>query len=187
MKKIILQSGTYAVDDILQGFDIIEKSSSNVAFVGTCLITHQMYVQFKNGSGYMYSEVDYDTLSAVPTVDSIGRFISSHVVKKFASEKMENALIVSLPPSHEEQAVSRLNRKSQPVEVETLVYDPLKGLNFKSFGDFLDEKVNAAIIIDDPLHPANIKPEDVGEFHTRYADTLAKRHGMDLDNKEPEF
>lgn len=93
MKKIILQSGTYAVDDILQGFDIIEKPSSNVAFVGTCLITHQMYVQFKNGSGYMYSEVDFDTLSAVPAVDSIGKFISSQVVKKFANEKMEKPLI----------------------------------------------------------------------------------------------
>lgn len=94
MKKVTLQSGTYAVDDALQGFDIIEKPSSNVAFVATCMITHQMYVQFKNGSGYMYSEVDYDVLSAVSAVDSIGKFISSQVVKKFESEKMPNALII---------------------------------------------------------------------------------------------
>jgi hypothetical protein len=94
MKKVILESGTYAADDALEGFDIIEKPSSNVAFVATCMITNQMYVQFKNGSGYMYSEVDLDTLSAVTAVDSIGKFISSQVVKKFPSEKMEKALII---------------------------------------------------------------------------------------------
>lgn len=95
MYKVTLQSGTYAVDDALQGFDIIEKPSSNVAFVATCMITNQMYVQFKtgSGSGYMYSEVDLDTLSAVSAVDSIGKFISSKVVKHFPSEKMEKALI----------------------------------------------------------------------------------------------
>lgn len=93
MNKVTLPSGTYAVDDALQGFDIIEKPSSNVAFVATCMITLQMYVQFKNGSGYMYSEVDLDTLSAVSAVDSIGKFISSQVVKHFPSEKMEKSLI----------------------------------------------------------------------------------------------
>jgi hypothetical protein len=93
MNKITLQSGTYAVDDVLQGLDIIEKPSSNVAFVATCMITNQMYVQFKNGSGYMYSEVDLDTLSAVNAVDSIGKFISSQVVKKFPSEKMDKPLV----------------------------------------------------------------------------------------------
>lgn len=93
MYKITLPSGIYAADDALQGFDIIEKPSSNVAFVATCMITNKMYVQFKNGSGYMYSEVDLDTLSAVPAVDSIGKFISSKVVKHFPSEKMEKPLI----------------------------------------------------------------------------------------------
>lgn len=94
MNKVILPSGTYAVDDVLQGFDIIEKPSSNVAFVATCMITNRMYVQFKNGSGYMYSEVDLDTLSAVSAVDSIGKFISSQVVKKFPSEKTGKTLII---------------------------------------------------------------------------------------------
>lgn len=116
MKKVILQSGTYAVDDALQGFDIIEKPSSNVAFVATCMITHQMYVQFKNGSGsgYMYSEVDLDTLSAVNAVDSIGKFISSMVVKKFPSAKREKQLICQI-------------------------------LTMKPIGEFLDEKMAEVI------------------------------------------
>jgi len=96
MNKVNLPSGTYAVDDVLQGFDIIEKPSSNVAFVATCMITNRMYVQFKNGSGYMYSEVDLDTLSAVSAVDSIGKFISSKVVGKFQSAKMDKQLIQPL-------------------------------------------------------------------------------------------
>ena len=94
MRTINLTSGTYAVDPILDGFDIIEKPSSNVAFVGTSMVDHKIYVQFKNGSGYLYSEVDYDTLSFIPAAESIGKFISSKVVKHFPSEKQENALIV---------------------------------------------------------------------------------------------
>ncbi|WP_166664839.1 KTSC domain-containing protein [Pedobacter metabolipauper] len=94
MRTITLTSGTYAVDPILDGFDIIEKPSSNVAFVGTDMLAGKMYVQFKNGSGYIYSEVDADTLSFVPIAESIGKFISSKVVKHFPSVKQENALIV---------------------------------------------------------------------------------------------
>jgi len=94
MKTIIIPSGTYAVDDLLADFEVIEKPSSNVAFVATDIATRQLYVQFKNGSGYMYSDVDLDTLSFVPAAESIGKFISSQVVKKFPSEKMDKALII---------------------------------------------------------------------------------------------
>jgi len=94
MKTIIIPSGTYAVDDLLAVFEVIEKPSSNVAFVATDIATRQLYVQFKNGSGYMYSDVDLDTLSFVPAAESIGKFISSQVVKKFPSEKMDKALII---------------------------------------------------------------------------------------------
>lgn len=93
MKTITLPSGTYAVDPILDGFDIIERPSSNVAFVGTDILAEKMYVQFKNGSGYMYSEVDADIMSAIPAALSIGSFISAYVVKKFPSEKQSWSLI----------------------------------------------------------------------------------------------
>lgn len=111
MKTITLSSGTYAVDPILDGFEIIEKPSSNVAFVGTSMLEHKIYVQFKNGSGYIYSEVDYDTLSFVPIAESIGKFISSKVVKHFPSEKQEKKLIIE---------------------------DALQGLNFVPFTEFAD-------------------------------------------------
>lgn len=98
MKIITLSSGTYAVDPILDGFEIFEKPSSNVAFVGTDMLADKMYVQFKNGSGFMYSEVSADVMSFVPQAESIGKFISSQVVKHFPSEKQEKALIEYLPP-----------------------------------------------------------------------------------------
>lgn len=116
MKTITLPSGTYAVDPILDGFDIIEKPSSNVAFVGTSMLDHKIYVQFKNGSGYMYCEVDYDTLSFVPTAESIGKFISSRVVKHFPSEKLEKTLIVLveviIDDPYSEEKVSEQTRKA---------------------------------------------------------------------------
>lgn len=116
MKTITLDSGTYAVDPILDGFQIIEKPSSNVAFVGISMLDHKMYVQFKNGSGYIYSEVDYDTLSFVPIAESIGKFISSKVVKHFPSEKQENALIefieVIIDDPYSEGEVSEETKKA---------------------------------------------------------------------------
>lgn len=132
MKTITLQSGTYAVDDILHGFEIMEKPSSNVAFTAINIFENQLYVQFKNGSGYMYSEVDVNTLREAETCESIGKFISSMVVKRYVGQKLSWSLI---------------NLKSN------------------------------VILIDDPLNPSNIKPEDVGEFHKYYAETLAKRTG----------
>lgn len=117
MKKITLPSGTYAVDDQLQEFDIIEKPSSNVAFIGIDISTSRMYVQFKNGSGYMYTEVDLDTLSFAPAAESIGKFISQKVVKHFTSEKMEKQLIIQDSYDIENQIQNRLFRKGQSTEI----------------------------------------------------------------------
>lgn len=94
MRTIALPSGTYAVDDILNGFEIMEKPSSNVDFTAINIFENQLYVQFKNSSGYMYSEVDVNTLKEAETCESIGKFISSQVVKKFDNEKLPNALII---------------------------------------------------------------------------------------------
>jgi hypothetical protein len=133
MHKVILQSGTYAVDDALQGFDIIEKPSSNVAFVATCMITNQMYVQFKNSSGYMYSEVDLDTLSAVSAVDSIGKFINSQVVKKFPSEKMEKAMVKKcLEPLYTQEDYENQKRDNEMISQSMAAHG-------KSIFDDLDE------------------------------------------------
>jgi hypothetical protein len=133
MYKVILPSGTHAIDDVLQGFDIIEKPSSNVAFVATCMITLQMYVQFKNGFGYMYSEVDLDTLSAVSAVDSIGKFISSKVVKKFPSEKMEKPLVKKyLEPLYTQEDYENKKRDDEMISQSMAAHG-------KSIFDDLDE------------------------------------------------
>ena len=116
MKTITLPSGTYAVDPILDGFEIIEKPSSNVAFVGVSMLEHKMYVQFKNGSGYIYSEVDYDTLSFVPIAESIGKFVNAKVVGHFQSEKQERPLIefmeVIIDDPYSEGEVSEETKKA---------------------------------------------------------------------------
>jgi len=133
MYKVTLQSGTYAVDDALQGFDIIEKPSSNVAFVATCMITNRMYVQFKNGSGYIYSEVNLDTLSAVSAVDSIGKFISSKVVKHFPSEKIEKPLVKKyLEPLYTQEDYENKKRDDEMISQSMAAHG-------KSIFDDLDE------------------------------------------------
>jgi len=98
MKTITLHSGIYAVDPILDGFDIVERPSSNVSFIAVSMLEHKMYVQFLRGSGYMYSEVDYDTLSFAPKAASLGTFVRAKLVNHFPSNKQEKALIELIPP-----------------------------------------------------------------------------------------
>jgi hypothetical protein len=136
MKTITLPSGIYAVDPILDGFDIIERPSSNVAFVGTDMLADKMYVQFKNGSGYMYYGVDIDTLSFVHNCESIGKFISSKVVKYFPSEKVESSLINRhFEPLYTEQDYDNYKRDNEMIRQSMAahgrsIFDDLDEPNF---------------------------------------------------------
>lgn len=102
MRKVKLPSGDYQVDDQLNDFVVIEKPSSNVAFFASDILRGRLYVQFKNGSGYMYTEMDENIISFAHNCDSIGKFVSSQVVKKFPSEKLDHSLIMPAIDESEE-------------------------------------------------------------------------------------
>lgn len=96
MKPIMLQSGNYVVDDLLNGFEIKQLPSRNVQFIGINVFELSLYVQFLSGSAYLYKDIDMDTLQEADTCESIGKFVSAKIVKKFPAEKQERLLITPI-------------------------------------------------------------------------------------------
>lgn len=86
----------YTIDEKLDNFTIKSKPSSNVAFYG---VNHdaadiQLFVQFKNGSCYIYSGLTQQTLNELNECESIGSFISRNIVGKFKNTKEDNNLVI---------------------------------------------------------------------------------------------
>ncbi|MDQ7947659.1 MAG: KTSC domain-containing protein [Pedobacter sp.] len=95
MKKQIIDGIVYTIDQRIENFSVKSKPSSNVAFFG---VSHdaanvQLFVQFKNGSSYIYSGLNEHVLIDLINADSIGKFVSSSIVGKFPSIKHEGALV----------------------------------------------------------------------------------------------
>lgn len=100
----------YTIDEKLDNFTIKSKPSSNVAFYG---VNHdatdiQLFVQFKNGSCYIYSGLTDQTLKELNECESIGSFISRNIVGKFLNIKCEKSLVMAVIETV--QSVERLNR-----------------------------------------------------------------------------
>jgi hypothetical protein len=90
MRKIVLNNQPVAVDDIIKEFEVMSKESSNVDYYGTD--GTNVFVQFKNGSSYLYTNVTPADIEGMKDAESIGRFIP--VLKKYPTTKYENRLVV---------------------------------------------------------------------------------------------
>ena len=111
MKTIQINGVNHSVDDRISEFTINQKASSNVDFFGTDLINDKFFVQFKNGSCYIYSGLNTDTLRHAHTAESIGKFVVSNVVGKFESEKIVERLVKveTLFTEDDKNLVDRIN------------------------------------------------------------------------------
>jgi hypothetical protein len=90
MKKLTINNQPVTVVELLKDFEIITKDSSNVDYYGTD--GTNVFIQFKNGSSYLYSNVTPADIEAMKQAESIGRFIP--VLKKYPTTKYENRLVV---------------------------------------------------------------------------------------------
>lgn len=93
MKKITLNEVNYLVNPRLEGFTIKQLPSSNVAFHGLNSSTNELFIQFKNGSSYIYKDIDSQTAINLINCESIGKFVSREIVGKFKSEKLEGVMV----------------------------------------------------------------------------------------------
>lgn len=73
MRKIKINNQECKVDEILEGFSIYQKPSSNVQYFGDNGI--DVFVQFKSGS-YIYKGVLKEHIEQMHQAESIGKFIS---------------------------------------------------------------------------------------------------------------
>lgn len=89
MKTINLQGVNYSVNPRLESFNINSIPSKGINFFGSNPQTGSLFIQFKNGGTYIYSGVPQEVKSGLFNADSIGRYVTTNIVGKYASEKLE--------------------------------------------------------------------------------------------------
>lgn len=94
MRKIVVNNQPCTVDEILKDYEILSKESSNVDYYGTD--GKNVFIQFKNGSSYLYLNVTPVDIEDMKMAESIGRFISV-LSKSYQYTKVENRLVVVVP------------------------------------------------------------------------------------------
>lgn len=93
MQTLTFDGKQHEVSSALLGFDFkITPQSSNVKLIGVNRADKELLVSFKTGSQYIYSGVDEETLQAALDAPSIGKFVSSQIVRKFDSVKVTDKL-----------------------------------------------------------------------------------------------
>jgi hypothetical protein len=97
MKTITVKNQEFKVSDVLKGFTIESKPSSNVAFYGMNSETKELFVQFKNGSSYIYRGITNDAAIGLINAESVGKYISRWICGQFLSTKMEGQLVYQDP------------------------------------------------------------------------------------------
>lgn len=90
MRKITINKQQCTVDEILNGYIIAQKPSSNVEFHG--FDGKNIFIQFKNGASYLYLNVEEKDIEEMKKAESIGRFISV-LSKKYTYTKVDHRLV----------------------------------------------------------------------------------------------
>jgi hypothetical protein len=91
MRKIVVNNQPVTVDELLTGYEILCKPSSNVEYYGTNGLN--VFIQFKNGSTYIYLNVSDRDIADMRKAESIGKFIPV-LSKKYQYTKVEKQLVV---------------------------------------------------------------------------------------------
>lgn len=93
MNKVKLNGLMLNVDPRVSSFVIHHRPSSNVDYFGIDKSAGKLFVQFRPGSCYIYSDVPEDILSHAEKAESIGKFISGYIARAFQYVKITDRLI----------------------------------------------------------------------------------------------
>lgn len=93
LKSITLNDKILSIAEVLIPFTIQEKPSSNVAYFGTDIVSNRLFVQFKNGSSYIYKDVPSNLLEEIHTAESVGKYFSQYIAGKFQNVKYAEKLV----------------------------------------------------------------------------------------------
>jgi len=92
-KQFMLNDKTLLLDERIESFQVLSRKSSNVEYFGIQPEHKKLFVQFKNGKSYIYTEVSPEVLQQAVEAESIGKFINSHITKKYISIKIDFRLV----------------------------------------------------------------------------------------------
>lgn len=95
MEQYSIIVSEHIVNEKLQGFELMQKPSSNIDYYGTN--GKDIFVQFQNGNSYIYENVPKETIEEMKSAESIGSFVFKHLAKKFSFKKFELKLVNSKP------------------------------------------------------------------------------------------
>lgn len=93
-----------AVDAQLKDWGASKPNSTMIAFIAVNSPEKKLFIQWPNGTGNIYSDVDMLTLNGIVTATSAGKFFHAAIKDKFESEKITSPLI-SLAPDDDEDYI----------------------------------------------------------------------------------
>lgn len=89
MNTTTFNNHQYKVHDRLAQFNVNSIPSTSISFFGSNPNTGSLFVQFKNGGTYIFSNITNEIRKEMFAAKSIGSFISKNIVGKFPSEKLD--------------------------------------------------------------------------------------------------
>lgn len=93
MVERIINDKHVFVDPKIAGFKLFSKPSSNVEYFGIESSYSMLFVQFKNGSSYVFRDVPINILNEIQTAESVGKYFSQNVAGKFQSVKYADRMV----------------------------------------------------------------------------------------------
>lgn len=102
--KITTISGTAViVNPILAEFELAKKNSTYVHYLGIRRETSQLFLQYNNGTCFMFNAVPPEKLEAATVAESIGKFFHSDLKGKFETEELDHNCITIAPPEEDDE------------------------------------------------------------------------------------
>ncbi|WP_256013186.1 KTSC domain-containing protein [Desertivirga xinjiangensis] len=95
-KSFFLNNVKLSIDDRIADFRILSRKSSNVDYFGIQPEHKKLFVQFKNGKSYIYTEVPEDILNKAVEAESIGKFLNANITGKFISLKIDFKMVTEV-------------------------------------------------------------------------------------------
>lgn len=91
--KTTIGKNAVIVNDNLKGFDLYKKASSNVEYFAIHKPGKQFFIQFNNGTCFVYSDVLNAVLIEAPNAESIGKFYHANIRGRFGEQKVDDRCI----------------------------------------------------------------------------------------------
>lgn len=75
-----INNNAVSVPEELAGYELYKRESSRVEYIGIHNANKTLYIQFKNGSGYIYLNCSEKLLTDAVNAKSIGSFVSKDLI-----------------------------------------------------------------------------------------------------------